>query len=199
MSVVPASARRTVRVNGHMSDLGAHAAKTLNQVVVADDAAADAGADGEIDQVVVPLARAKFPLGKPCHVGIVVKIYRDAEMLGEFGTHREVSPFFDVGCFEDRSGVRVEWTRGCNANGIHFFLGPDRFDGANETVKDAGLIGERTRPGLGDRFGAIGFVCSNADMRSANVYGNCDAHISIITDAFKACFPRVTSTQLRVD
>ena len=78
-------------------NLAGQAAPTEQQAVLHDDAAADAGADGEIEQVVVALARAKMPFTQRSQVGIIAHKNRGSKRTANSATQQQAVPFGDVG------------------------------------------------------------------------------------------------------
>ena len=57
-----ARTERPARLDDHVADMAGHAAAAVQQTAVDHDAAADAGADGHIDEMPEPLGAAEFPL-----------------------------------------------------------------------------------------------------------------------------------------
>ena len=71
-------------------------AATEQQAVITDHAAADAGADSQIQNMVMALRNPEAPFTQRSKVGIVANPGGYAEALFQFGTNREVFPASDV-------------------------------------------------------------------------------------------------------
>jgi hypothetical protein len=65
-----------------MADLAGHAAAPMQQAPIDDHAAADAGADGDIDHVPQAAPGAEAPLGQRRDIGVIIDADRQAEPLG---------------------------------------------------------------------------------------------------------------------
>src|SRR5689334_3681756 len=84
MSALPASANRSIRIDGQMTQFCPHPAETLKQTATRDHSSTNPSADGEVDNVLMSFACAKLPLGKPCHIGIVIEVGGYTEMFRQF-------------------------------------------------------------------------------------------------------------------
>ena len=56
MAALAAAAQRAIGNDSDMAQLGSQTVYAQQELIVDDDAAADAGADGNVDQVMVPLS-----------------------------------------------------------------------------------------------------------------------------------------------
>ena len=81
MSALPASANRSIGIDGHVTQFRSHATETLEQTATRDDPSTNASADGEVDNILMSFACAKLPLGQPCHICIVIEIGRYAKVF----------------------------------------------------------------------------------------------------------------------
>ena len=91
-SLLPTAAKRAVWHHAHVADLSRRVRRAVVNPAVEDDAAADAGAQGEEDEGVAPAAGAHAGLGQGCHVGVVVQFDADAQTLRQESLERNVMP-----------------------------------------------------------------------------------------------------------
>ena len=75
---------------------------------VDDDAAADPGADGQVDQVSDAAAGAIEVFGQGGDVGVVAEEGGPAKPLTDQGAQRDITPTGQVGRFQHHAGDRVE-------------------------------------------------------------------------------------------
>src|SRR5215211_2550308 len=140
---------RAIGVNQHMSHLSAHAVKALKELPSGDDTAADASADRQIDKIIMAFTRTICPLGKACHIGIIIEIGRYTKMLADLGANRKIHPFGDIRGVENHPRVRVQWTRRSDSDGTYFFVRPNGFNGLYQAVEHPGFAGFGTRTFVG--------------------------------------------------
>lgn len=81
MSVMAASTNGSVGVDKYVPKFRAHAMKALKQTVAADDTAADACADGQVNEIMVSHPCAILPFCKPSQIGVVIKMDRHAKLF----------------------------------------------------------------------------------------------------------------------
>ena len=172
--MMTASAKWTVRVYEHMPQFSAHAVESFDQGTVADNAAADARADGQVYKIVMPFARAVLPLSERGEVGVVVEMDGYAKMFGEFGGEREILPLGNIGRVEDNAGIWVKRTGRRDAYGTDIPVLPNGFYGLDKPVKDPWRICKRFCTLVSDGDYATWLVCGCADMSSADINGYCE-------------------------
>ena len=85
-----ALARRAVLVDHHVPELAAVAGRTVVELPVEHDPAADAGPEREHDHVVAPLPGPDPGLGQARHVGVVVDLHGQVQPRGHLGDERNV-------------------------------------------------------------------------------------------------------------
>ena len=81
VATLSAPAKRTIHIDDHVSQLGAHAMEALQQPAMADHTPANTCANGQVDEILMPLARAILPLRQAGHVGVVIQVRRHTKML----------------------------------------------------------------------------------------------------------------------
>ena len=84
---------------------------------VDDNARANAGADGVVDDVAIVFARAKGKFSQCAHVGIVVDYCGYAEVLFDNFWQWAIVPSSDVGGVDDALCIEVDGTAKSNAAG----------------------------------------------------------------------------------
>jgi hypothetical protein len=87
-----AAAQRAVGQNGHVPDLARAVVDAVDEFAAHDDAAADAGRDGYVDEMLEPSARAVAVLAERGRVGVVVEQHGHAEALFEQRDDGELVP-----------------------------------------------------------------------------------------------------------
>ncbi len=100
-----------------MAELAGGAARTPVQLAVRDDAAADAGAQGEHDHLARAAAGAVAKLGEAGHVGVVVDHDRHAVALAEQIAQGHVAQR-QVGRQHDAAGAKVDHRRRADAERV---------------------------------------------------------------------------------
>ena len=92
-------------------------------MIIDDDACSDAGADGDINHMMMPLPGAKFPFSQGSQVGIVAQYYRSVEMFIQIAAQGNVLPSWDIGSFEDNASIGINRPGSGNADGCYFVTG----------------------------------------------------------------------------
>src|SRR5215216_5965158 len=137
MPILTTTAQRSIRVDDHMTQFCAHAAESLQETSIADHAATDAGADGEVDQIVVSFAGAVLPLCQPGHIRIVIQINWYTKTFSKFRSQRKIHPFGDIRRVEDGTRIGVQRTRRGDPDRIYIPGLPHGFDRLYESVEHA--------------------------------------------------------------
>ena len=101
----------TVRYDAQVSDLAGGAEPATHELAVDDHAAADAGPDGDQQQLVGVNGRAVAELAPRGRVGVVLDHDRDLELLLEEVAERQVAPR-KVGGEEHGGAVGADEARG---------------------------------------------------------------------------------------
>ena len=117
MPALPAAAQRPIRQDGDVPDLAGQTLVPEQQAAVFDDASANAGADGDVDQMLVSASRAKFPLAQGSHVGIVAQQGGHLEAVVNDLRQRQIGPSGDIGRGIDDARPRVGRPGSGHANG----------------------------------------------------------------------------------
>ena len=112
---LPQPHRHAVRHDPQVADLGADAEGAAVQRAVEHDAAADAGADGDQQQVVDVVAGAEGELAPRRGVGVVLDDDRQVDALLELGPEVDVAPG-DVGREHDHGARLVDVAGGADAD-----------------------------------------------------------------------------------
>ena len=128
---------RPIRENGDMPKLGGHAAAAFDQLVAADHSAADAGADGEINDIVMAFAGAIQPFPQDCQVGVIPDISRDVVFLRKQFGQGIICPGGDVGSFDDDAGIGIKRPGYGRADDVDRLLRPDRVDQRSQPLEYA--------------------------------------------------------------
>ena len=153
---------------------GAERLAAADEVVRGDDAAADSGAHGQIEEVRAASSRAEEPFREGSAVGVVFKAAVDAEFFLEVGEDRHIAPERIVGGggHDAVGGVGGEWRRNAECGQILdfepvFMSEPCGFgDQFREDVLGAGV--DVFDPGLAEDRTGVGTE-SDADFGSADV------------------------------
>jgi hypothetical protein len=105
--VLPAAAAPAGLLDLHVAELCADAEATAVEAAVQDDATADAGADGDDDQVRLAATGTELVLGPGRGVRVVLHHHRQAHPSGDRVAQRLVAPG-QVRCDEDPRAVGVD-------------------------------------------------------------------------------------------
>src|SRR3990170_2844166 len=105
---LPTPAERPIRPHRHVAELGGQPVGADEQAVVDDHAAADARAEGEIEQVVGSAAGAMAPLSEPGQIGVVAERHGALEVLLQAIAQGNVHPTGEVGRLDHQAAFRVE-------------------------------------------------------------------------------------------
>ena len=109
-AAVAAPAQDSAGHDPHVADLGGDPEGAAVQLAVEDDAAADAGADGDQEEVVDVLAGAEGELAPRRGVGVVLHHDRQVDARLQLGLEVEVAPR-EVGGEQDVRACRCRRTR----------------------------------------------------------------------------------------
>ncbi len=147
--------------DGNMTEFGGHAAVTLHQDISDDGGPAQAGADGQVNQVVVTLAGAVLPFSQEGQVGIVPQ--EDGNLVLALEQLRQgiIRPGGDVGGLDDDAGVGVERAGGGHGDGVDGVLRPGGVDEGGQAV--VGALFHAAGGGTLDGDGSIAVVGENGD------------------------------------
>ena len=104
-----------------MAQLACQPFCTQQKPIVAYHAAANAGADGQIDKVMMALAGAKTPFTHCCQVCIVSQRRRYAEFFPDDLGNGNAHPFREIGRGEDHPFVRIDGAWDGNTDGMDGF------------------------------------------------------------------------------
>ena len=140
-------------VDGGLADLACAVAVAADELVVDDDAAADAGAEGEADEVFHAPAGAAFPFGEGHAVGVVVDGDGEGDLGFEEGFEGDLVPAGDVGELGDDAFFEVDEAGHADADG------GDAGVAAAEVLDDADDGGDELAGGVeflgGDGWGVV--------------------------------------------
>ena len=114
---LPQSHWGPVAQDGDMPEFAGISVAAAVDFAVDDDARADAGADGVVDDVAAVFARAKSKFSQCAHVGIVVDYCGYAEVLFDNFRQWAIVPSRDVGGVDDALCVKVDGTAKSYATG----------------------------------------------------------------------------------
>jgi hypothetical protein len=125
----------------HVPELARHAELAALDLAVLQDRAADAGAEGDHDQVVLAAAPAEAPLRPGGGVRVVVHHHGDREAAGDAVAERFVAPG-QVGGEQDAVAVGVHPARRADADRVHVVAVGEVEDQLDDGVlDDAGALG----------------------------------------------------------
>ncbi len=172
-----AAAEQPVGDDADVAELGGDAEPAAAQLVADDDAAAEAGAERDADDVVVALARAEAVLAPGGGVGVVLDDDGQADALLDLVLERLVAPV-DVGREEDRGALVVDVSGGADADGLDLVALAGPFDRGGDGVHD-GLGGRRCRHREGVEDRALLVHDSGRDLRAADVDADGQSHVSL--------------------
>src|SRR5262249_34665280 len=115
-SVVPAATQRACRIDDRVPDLARGTLRAAVQFPVDDDAAADAGADGDVDEVPYALPGAERQLAEGGGVGVVLQPGADARALVHDLRQRDVAPAFELRRCGNNAVLGIDPTRRTDAD-----------------------------------------------------------------------------------
>lgn len=160
-----------------MAELGGHAEASAAQLVADDDAAAEAGAERDADDVVVALAGPEAVFAPGRGVGVVLDDDGQADALLDLVLERLVTPV-DVRCEQDGGALVVDVTGGADADGLHVVALARPGDRRADRVDDA--FGRRRGRHLERREDPALFVDhSSRDLRAADIDADGESHESL--------------------
>jgi hypothetical protein len=109
--MIAAGASRTIHVNGHVPDLGGASPRSEEEAIGFDDATADTGANGDVDEVRASSPRSKLVLGERREVRIIPDLDRNAQLVFEDRLKRDVPPASQIRRTVDHPLAWVDWSR----------------------------------------------------------------------------------------
>ena len=147
-AVFAAGAARTPVVDGHVPALGGASGASVMDLAVQDDARADAGAEGGVEDVGVPSSRAPQDFGESGGVGVVIHLRGDTEDALGLGGQREAAPARHVRRIEHDAGSGIQGPGRAQADAgdraARFRRqGEDRLDGVYDGREAGGGIAGR--------------------------------------------------------
>ena len=107
-SAIAAITERTVKVDGHVSELAGAAVGAVPELPVQDQAAADPRADRDVKHVHGALANAVLPFGQRGGVSVVLEERRKANGIADSRRQRDFLPTRQIGCLVNDAGGPVE-------------------------------------------------------------------------------------------
>ncbi|MGX1094056.1 hypothetical protein RKD47_004737 [Streptomyces albogriseolus] len=160
-----------------MAELGGHAEVAAAQLVADDHAAAEAGAQGDADDVAVALARAELVLAPGRRVGVVLHDDRKAHAGLDLLLERLVAPV-DVGGEVDLGALAVDVSGRADAHADDVVSGACSFHRGGDGVHD--LLGRaRGRHLVGREDGAFLVDHAGRDLGAADVDADGESHESL--------------------
>ena len=146
---------------------------------VDDGAAADAGADGQIEQVAHALSCTEAPLGQGSQVGVVSKPDRASQTLGKQLAQGHTIPAWKVGSAIHDALNGVRGTRsgdpGAGGRDVPDSQVPDGIhDAIDDSLRTFVCQGENP-PGLG-WFGLVRWKEGRPDVRATEIDGHSGEH-----------------------
>ena len=106
------AAHGPIDVDGHVAQLASQAVRAAQQSAVADNRAADAGRDGQVDVVRQAARRPKGTLTKGRDLGVALEQRRQSKLFTEARREREAPQTgIEVGRVEEDAPARVERAR----------------------------------------------------------------------------------------
>jgi len=105
-----------------VAEFGRIVVSPVVEVPVGDDAASDAGADGEIGEIIHAPARTEAGLPQSSRIGIVIQYGPAAKLLRENLDQRQAVPARQVGSSQNYSQATVQWPAAPDADGCQILL-----------------------------------------------------------------------------
>src|SRR5580700_3649602 len=102
------SASWTVVIDTHMSAFSSSTCPAVINPFIADQASANSGADGGVENAMKAASRAPYGLGQRRCVGIVLDLYRHVIDFRYFGRERKITPARNIGRIKDNAGMRIQ-------------------------------------------------------------------------------------------
>src|SRR5215469_824203 len=103
-------------VNAEVSTFARGTRSAVIDLVVEDNAGANPGANGGIEDVSISLAGSPAALGQRGGIGIVINFYRDPVSFGNLLSERKITPTRNIGRIDHDSRFWIQGTRRTNAN-----------------------------------------------------------------------------------
>src|SRR5581483_2697554 len=187
-AVVAAVAAPAVQLDRHVAGLAGDAAGAEQQVVIDDDAAADTGADGEVDHVGDAAARAEAVLAEGGEVSVVAGADGQVAEGGQAVGEGQVFPAGQVGGLVDDAAPGVDGAGCDDANAHRARAGGRAGDGMKDGVGDAreDHIWPGGRVGGVDRVGdqvALAADEAHAEARAAQVDGDGQRRLGVLHES----------------
>ncbi len=182
MAAVTAAAKRPAGQDGDVAQLGGQPARAGQQVVVDDHAAANASADGQVEQVAVANPCPEAPFAQRGQVGVVAHHHGHVEALLQKVAQGEVDPAGNVGRVINDAQAVIDVPRGDRANPQHAVSDrPELLQQADQPVSGGMIDGCGVDAFLSQRNdAAVRRKYRGSHVRSANIDGQIHVHQQII-------------------
>ena len=116
----PAGTLSAIQLDADVTDFtGTEGFAAAHQSVCRNDAAADAAAQGQVDEIPAPFARPEKPLSQRAAVGIVLKTAGDLQFIFQIIEDRHIAPQRIVGRFGHDASGGIGGERGGNTECRH--------------------------------------------------------------------------------
>jgi hypothetical protein len=102
------AAARAISVEDDVSHLGAQALAAQQQSAIHDDAAANASAVGDVDQIPRPLASPEALIRQCSQVGVISQVGGQPQFLLNDGLEGHLIPAGEIGGFDDHAFPRIQ-------------------------------------------------------------------------------------------
>jgi uncharacterized cofD-like protein len=163
-----------------MPQFGSQSVPAEEELVIGDDPAADAGADGQVEQIPAALARAKPPFSQRSQIGVIADEDGQVQGICQPLTQREFVHIGDVGGI-DHALLSVGETSSGNPEGKDFPLGWGHIPQSRNQPFDGCAVTPGGDFQVGDRGEAVFKKGGGAYLRAAEIRGEKIAHEGIIS------------------
>src|SRR3954453_3448222 len=187
-TVVAAATPPATGHDPHVPGLARDAERAAIEPVVDDDAATEAGADGDDDDVLGADACAEAVLPPGGGVGVVLDDDGKGELLGDLIAKGGVAPS-EVGREQHRLAISIDPARRADADARDLVFGEQLADDlADDVDKVRRVARRRTAPGAGEHV-AVVVDHAGGDLGAADVYadGECHRRLPVASSSRSMC------------